>query len=107
MELHSGKATRICRGMEGFRAKIIAATALYNLKVDENNIDYETEWLHADGFVYCDDDLWKVEDTKHEDGIIKATKVGRDTFEYVLHYYNGGVNFEEALKEAVNKTEGK
>lgn len=103
MEFHTGRVTKICRSKEGFRAKVTAAIALYDLSVDEDDISYEEEWLYTDGFAYFGGDLWKVEDTKHEEYLSKATKVTANTFEYILHYYNGGAGFEEVLEEAIKE----
>lgn len=111
-EFHTGKATRICNYASDFQSKIAIAVIHYGLIIPLEDdprweIDFKRENLYVDGFAYFDGDLWKVEDTKHEEHIIKATKVGRDTFEYILHYYNGGAGFKEVLEEAVKKAEGK
>ena len=107
MEFHTGRATKICQDEVGFRAKIEAAIRRYGLVMPLENsydeINFEDEYMSMNGFAYFDENLWKIQDTKHEEYAVFATRVNRDAFDYVLHYYNGGASFEEVLEEAIEE----
>jgi hypothetical protein len=85
-------------------------TYLQTLGLHFEDLNIEDEWFYEreSDVVRCDGKWYKLlkkEKFDPYDSIFKAIKKEDEEIDFILHYYNGGCCFSEALEEALKNME--